>query len=226
MTVRTVLLTRPYDDSVDIARDISGMGFEPVIAPLLTIEPIPHDAAAKPDAMVFTSANGVRHLNTDFFDVPVFTVGDMTAQAAREKGYANVISADGTVNDIRDIIPSAYQNILYVRGADVSQPPWPDIHDIIVYRAVKVDNFSDDTKKSLSAGTFDAAMFFSPRTAEHFVSLTRKNRLETAIKPIKALCLSGRVVESVSALPWIQIDVATTPTRRGMLDLLKRIMGE
>ena len=226
MTVRTVLLTRPYNDSVDIARDISGMGFEPVIAPLLIIQPIPHSSVTTPDALVFTSANGVRHLNPTFLSVPVFTVGDMTAQAAREKGYMNVTSADGAVNDLRAIIPPAFQKILYVRGEDVSQTPWPSLDDMIVYRAVKVDDFSDNLKKSLSAGTVGAVMFFSSRTAEHFVSLMRKNRLETAVKPIKALCMSGRVVESASALPWIQIDVATTPTRRGMLDLLKRVMGE
>ena len=75
------------------------MGYEPVIAPLLAIRPLPQ---AEPDltgvtALAFTSPNGVAafaRLSQDR-SLPVLAVGDATAAAAAETGFADVVSAAG-----------------------------------------------------------------------------------------------------------------------------------
>lgn len=87
------------------------MGYEPVVASLLAIRPIPQAAPALADitALAFTSANGVIAFAdlSDSRDRPVFTVGAATAGAARAAGFQNVTSADGAVADLGRLIDAA-----------------------------------------------------------------------------------------------------------------------
>ncbi|WP_284222549.1 uroporphyrinogen-III synthase, partial [Brevundimonas denitrificans] len=84
--IRRVWVTRAEPGASRTADRLTARGFDPVIAPLLAIRPIPQ---APPDltgiaALAFTSANGVAAFGalTPDRTRPVFTVGDATAQAA------------------------------------------------------------------------------------------------------------------------------------------------
>ncbi len=96
-----LLLTRPQEDSVALEAMLAERGHEAIVEPLLTIRP---DLNAPLDlegvaALLFTSANGARAfaLRSHRRDLPVFAVGDASAQAARDLGFAKVESAGGDV---------------------------------------------------------------------------------------------------------------------------------
>jgi uroporphyrinogen-III synthase len=83
------------------------MGLPPLVDPLLAVVPlsptIDLDGVA---ALAFTSVNGVEafaRLSADRRR-PVFAVGDRTARAAREAGFAEVASADGDVEALAALI--------------------------------------------------------------------------------------------------------------------------
>lgn len=82
------------------AKRLVGAGHEALCAPVLRVVPRPAPSLlAVPDALVFTSLNGVRlhRFSPALADVPVFAVGDHSARYARARGYSRVTSAAGNL---------------------------------------------------------------------------------------------------------------------------------
>lgn len=81
-----IVLTRPIADAQSFAENLEGEGLQTLIEPMLDIKPIVHDMpdVSAYQGLVFTSANAVR-LYEGSFDLPVFAVGDKTADAVRSK---------------------------------------------------------------------------------------------------------------------------------------------
>ncbi len=229
------MVTRPREDSVSLQRELLRRGIEVVLEPLLSIERI---ADIDLDlegvhALIFTSANGVRAYRTisERRDLPVFAVGDATAEACGEAGFARVASADGDVEDLAALIErscaprdgrlihiagnAAAGNLassLAASGFDVVRAP--------LYRARPASALSQAGKIALRQGRIDVALFFSPRTAATFVNLVRAAGLEDACRDIDAVCLSPAVAKRASELPWRSLSIAAQPTQTALLAAL------
>ncbi|MDF2799976.1 MAG: uroporphyrinogen-III synthase [Devosia sp.] len=99
----TMLVTRPEPDAQSTLLRLDALGIDAIAAPLMTRQSL--DANLPPPdgfaAMTVTSANALRALSDRgvldrYLHLPVFAVGDHTAWEARQLGFANVVSADGT----------------------------------------------------------------------------------------------------------------------------------
>jgi uroporphyrinogen-III synthase len=71
-----------------------------------------------------------------------------------------------------------------------------------------------------AAGQYDAALFFSPRTAAVFVTLARQAGIGDGAAACTALALSANVAAVLAPLGWAEIRVAATPREDDMLALL------
>lgn len=86
---------------------VRAIGHNALAIPVLSVRSVTRNAVfARPDALVFTSANGVRHhhARSRWLQLPVYAVGDHTAAAARRAGYLDVRSARGDVSDLQQLI--------------------------------------------------------------------------------------------------------------------------
>ena len=102
-----IWITRAEPEAQRTAQAVTAAGHRPLVSPLIQVAPLPSasdrlaKALAGVAALAFTSANGVRAfaLLRPLSDRqhPVFAVGAATARAAREAGFATVISAEGDV---------------------------------------------------------------------------------------------------------------------------------
>src|SRR5712691_11190774 len=94
-----LLVTRPRDDAEAFAKALRARGHDAIIAPLMEMRVMAGTPIALEgvQAVLATSANGVRALaaGTTRRDVVIYTVGPQTAEAARDAGFAGVISAEG-----------------------------------------------------------------------------------------------------------------------------------
>jgi uroporphyrinogen-III synthase len=96
-----VWVTRAEPGAGETADRLIERGHEPLVAPLLIVRPL---VEASPDlggigALAFTSANGVRAFAelAPRRDLPVFAVGEATAAAARQAGFADIHIGSGDV---------------------------------------------------------------------------------------------------------------------------------
>ncbi len=92
-------------------RRLRARGFEVLLAPMLRFEPVAFqdDADARYGAVIVTSANALRaiepHLaGSRLLKLPLFAVGEHTAAAARDAGFAEVIAAEGDAAALRELV--------------------------------------------------------------------------------------------------------------------------
>lgn len=145
-----------------------------MIAPLLAIRPIPQ---AAPDltgvaALAFTSRNGVDAFTalSPERGLPVFTVGDATAERAGEAGFASVRSAAGALGDLARLLADAAPGPVLAPGALGPSGDLPallagqvEVRALPVYEAV-------ETGASAPAA-FDAVLVHSPRGGRALAAL-------------------------------------------------------
>src|ERR1700716_4366021 len=106
-----VLVTRPEPDNETTAAALRAKGFAVLLAPMLQFEPVAFhdDADARYGAVIVSSANALRAIEADLagsrlLSLPLFAVGERSAEAARRAGFRDVTVAEGNAAALRDLI--------------------------------------------------------------------------------------------------------------------------
>lgn len=239
------LVTRPQEDAAPLAQALVERGIAPVIAPMLSIVPIPDgvrrcaDALAGAQAILVTSANGARLLATASArrELPVFAVGDASAAAARLAGFRSVMSAEGDVEDLAALAVSRLAPqagaLVHAAGSSVAGDlagtlgaQGFTVRRVALYDAVPVASLDDGAVAALARGEVSLALFFSPRTARRFVELVApRAELAEACRGVTALALSRAVDAALSALPWADRRVAAAPSQEALLRALDHLLA-
>jgi uroporphyrinogen-III synthase len=236
-----ILITRPEEKAEQTASDLIAMGHEVMIAPALTVKAMDFDVPdmAGHDGILFTSGNAVAIFSEALggahaaHDVPVFCVGDASAEAARGAGFKDVKSACGDVHDLARMVEQdgrAGGRYLHVRGKHVSQP----LHVMLgakgfavdllqVYETAFADEFSTDVMNAIKGGNIDAVMFYSARSAQGFMQVMEAAGLFDSLRSIKALLISRAVLGCVQPEYWNNTYIAETTDQPGMYALLESL---
>lgn len=225
-----VLITRPIEDATELADDIHALGYETTIQPFLIIEPVDvtlPDMTAY-DALIFTSANGIKAFCAvdTHRDTPIYVVGQNTQKTAEKYGFSTIINADGSLKELESLLNNQekHQKLLYLRARDIAHPlqTHHKMEEVIIYQSIRNHDIPSDLVTSIQNADFSHILFFSRRTAQHFVTFIHHTpSLETGLKRTKALCLGDSMLEFLEELPWHSIHIADMPNRQGMVDLLK-----
>jgi uroporphyrinogen-III synthase len=207
------------------------MGLAPLVDPLLEVRDLsPTVDLTDVAALAFTSVNGVAAFARLYAgrDRPVFAVGDRTARAAREAGFADVDSADGDVEALAALILSQAARL----GGAVLHPcaldPAGDLVSPLVAaglsarRLAVYETVDRDPSPSTLAGLDDleAVLLHSPRAARALAGWL-------AGRPapgLRALCLSPAVAAPLGT-PAADgrlgsVTSAPHPSETALLDLL------
>jgi uroporphyrinogen-III synthase len=234
-----VLITRAEPDAARLARDLAAHGIESLIEPLMTVR-FHADSAAiidglLPDAqaVLFTSANGLRAFAeaTARRDIKAFAVGDATAAAARQAGFADVESAGGNVDGLAALVIA---KLTPSDGAVIHAAGTVTVGDLsgqlsaanfivrraVLYETVPAERLSDTTRTALQQGEIDAVLFFSPRNAASFVALAAD--LAPACARLTAIALSPAIANALSPLSWGHIAVAAAPNEAALIAAIQQ----
>lgn len=233
---RRALITRPQEDSADIAIALARRGITPVLAPMMRIEYAASEIENEIDlaqAILFTSRNGVRAFSrlSPRRDMPAFAVGDSTAALARDNGFSRVESAQGDSNDLARLVAAQLKPedgiLFHAAGATVAGDLAETLNDSgfktvrrALYEAKPVPALDDETIAALRDRTLDYVLFFSPRTGRIFADLVAAAGLGDTCDSLTAICLSDAVAGEISDLPWKEKNVAVTPTTEALIAVL------
>jgi len=227
-----ILVTRPAADAAPLVAELAARGHEAVVEPLLIIRPcddVTIDLGGV-QALLFTSANGVRAFAglSARRDLPAFAVGDRTAASCRAAGFAQVESAGGDVDDLARLVAARVApgggELLHAAASAVAgdlggmlEAAGFKIRRQILYRSEPAASLSPEAISAFVGGRIDAVLFFSPRTAQTFVSLARDADLVRFMPGVAACCLSMAVAEAAGSLAWRRIVIAPAPTSEALL---------
>ena len=235
-----VLVTRPKEDASALVAALHARGHEALVESMLTVaaapgleSPLDLDGV---QALLFTSANGVRALArlTERRDLPVFTVGNASAEVATAVGFSAVASADGDVDDLARLAidrltpaeGALYQAAASRRAGDLKaalEAAGFTLRREVLYETAPATDLSANLRRELAAGRVAAATFFSPRTAETFAGLIEELGLSGTCAGTTALCLSEAVAEQLRKLEWRALLIAERPTQDSLLARLDEL---
>jgi uroporphyrinogen-III synthase len=236
-----LLLTRPEPDAQRTAAALRERGHTVIIAPLLRIESLSDaEIGMGPwTAILITSANAAYAIAAHprkkaLVGVPVFAVGDRSAQAMRDSGFADVSSADGGVGDLARLVGERMtpgSSLLYLAGAERSGDLAAKlgtrnfaVQTTVVYRAVAAARLPPAAIDAL-ARDIEGVLHFSRRTAEVYVNAARSGGLlESALRPAH-FCLSAQIAGPLAEAGAISIHVAQRPVEAALIELLHQMQS-
>jgi uroporphyrinogen-III synthase len=230
-----LLVTRPEPDGERTAAALRAQGHEVMLAPMLRIETIPNAAfgAGPWGAVLMTSANGPRAMARhprvrELLALPVLTVGQSSADAARAAGFTNVASADGDGDDLVRLVAARFANekrpLLYPAGEDRARNLFGDLaqHGItvetaVVYRAAKATRLPAEVQTALDEGRIDGVIHFSRRSVATYLECSCG--LPSALAPVH-YCLSERAAAPLLSAGAGHILVSPKPEESALLALV------
>ncbi len=232
----SILITRPEPRASRTKATLEAAGRTALAAPLFTIIAMPGPRpTGRFAALIVTSINGAAGLSPASAnlaaDMPVFAVGDATAEAVRAGGFTNVQSASGDNRALARLVLSQVApkfRLLLATGED-HKPGLPaalakvgyEVATWLRYRAEAVHALPDDARDALAGGTLDSVLHYSRRASEVFLSLSADAGLTGQAASLQHLCLSDDVAEPLRAAGCPDVRVAAQPEEAALLALLE-----
>jgi uroporphyrinogen-III synthase len=232
-----LLVTRPEPDAQRTAAALRERGHTVTIAPLLKIEGVAAEFGSGPwDAIVMTSANSCRAAAShpriaELVHRPVFTVGQHSADTAREVGFADVTASGGDVEDLGQLLKEKFaardRRLLYLAGEDRAADLASDLaghgiqmKTVVIYRALKVPECPAAAREALAAEEIDGVLHFSRRTVESYLSCAvGAALLDRALAPFH-YCLSPMVARPLLQAGSATVRISEKPNEASLVELV------
>jgi uroporphyrinogen-III synthase len=232
---RQILVTRPAAEAHETAQRLRRMGWEPILAPVLHVEPraLALDPTSRPpQAVLVTSGNALTALPPALHPVRLLAVGDATAARARAAGFADVGSAGRDAAALLALAASccdpAGASLLLAAGegqgldlAAALRQRGFRVRRRVAYAAWPVAALPPAALAALAAGEVSAAMFFSPASGRAFAAVLGRARQTTALRSVTAVAISPATAAALTPLPWRDIRVASAPNQDELLACLR-----
>lgn len=233
-----LVITRPLSEALALQERLERLGFACLRQPLLQIRFLPNadlTAAAHPQAILATSANGVRalahHREYPRRAAPLLAIGATTAHTAWAESFAPVLRANGTAESLLALANrhcrKSGRPLLHICGRHLSVDIAARLrergfaaHRLVLYEAAAATRLEAKTLTALHNGRAHGVLFYSRRTAQIWSDLLRAAGLEHACRAMTAYCLAPSAAESAAALPFRAIHTAAHPHEDALLSLL------
>ncbi|HEV2083404.1 MAG TPA: uroporphyrinogen-III synthase [Brevundimonas sp.] len=208
-----VWITRTEPGAARTARAVADLGHVPVVAPVLEVHDLPGPVPPH-EAVAFTSPNAVAAFArlSGARSARVFAVGDATARAAAEAGFADVASAAGDGHALAALIaadpPGA---LLWPRAAEPAFDLASALTGVVEVRAAPV--YETRPVDPLAAPDFDLVLVHSPRAARVLAAGLSPD----AAQGRRLAAISAAAAAPLGALPWAALHVAAHPDEAHLL---------
>jgi len=241
-----ILVTRPQPDDQTTAGALRARGFEVLLAPMLRFEALAfhEDADTHYGAVIVTSANALRGIESrikgsSMLKLPLFAVGEHTATAARNAGFAHVISAGGDAAGLRDCVLAGVKRkalkkaspLLYLAGADLARDLAGELGESgftvvtqTTYRMIPLSSLPHEVCDAFAANRIEAVLHYSRRSARAFLESIRAAGVEISALSVPQCCISAGVASVVRDAGATQVMVAASPNENALFALLDRAL--
>ena len=215
-----ILLTRPLEDSHELILKFQRLGHEISHMPLINIEGKNYEQLNFLDfkGIIFTSANAIKFLDIKLIDKKIicFCVGSATEKKARSCGFQNVVSADGNVNNLKELILQNYNSsngkLLYVSGEIISNDldqqlisEGYNVKRIVNYSAKPVEKFNEVFIEKLKLKMPEIVYVYSQNSAISFLNLIKNYQLVDHWMDTNLMCIGEKTSMVLNEIKWKKI---------------------
>tara|TARA_B100000963_G_scaffold361633_1_gene398293 strand:+ start:6411 stop:7109 length:699 start_codon:yes stop_codon:yes gene_type:complete len=215
-----ILLTRPLDDSLEMISKFKMLGHQVSHLPLLEIQSVEHEKITFTNykAIIFTSANAIKFLDVKDIDKKIlcFCVGVGTEKKAKKVGFQNVISAEGNVRNLKELILQNFDKkngkMIYVSGDTISTEldrelsnEGISIHRLINYKTTHTKKFDERFVSELKVKIPDIVYIYSQNSALSFLEFIKMYKLENLWMNTNLMCISEKTSSILNEIKWKKI---------------------
>ncbi|WP_246273065.1 uroporphyrinogen-III synthase [Oricola thermophila] len=233
-----VWITRPQPGADRTAVRIAGMGFEPLVLPLTEVGAVAPEVAPeeaeRTDFVAATSGNAFRlapaSLARTLSARKTYVVGDATAAEARARGFRDVVSARGAVDDLVALIAEsepAGRSGLYLCGRRRTGDLEGKLAEkgiscrlAEVYETVSVSWPTEKLSAALSGRRPDAVLLHSALSAQA-LSGSATDDIPHILENARLFVLSERIAEALPGSLRARAAVAAAPNEENLLAALR-----
>ena len=228
-----VLITRPEPGAVQTAKRLRALGWKPVCLPLTEISPLPAElfAGCKFDAVAIPSANAIRYARPTLLralaDLPVFAVGQRTAEAATEAGLAVRMVGPGDGQGLASLMAPGLargSRVVYLCGRvrtrgfeETLHAAGIEVMPVEIYDTAVLHYSDDELGAALGSEALDAVLLYSRVAAIAFAGLTDRSVMLPLLTEGVFVCMSQRVAKPLLPNREGQVRIAATPDEEAML---------
>jgi uroporphyrinogen-III synthase len=168
--------------------------------------------------IIFTSSNAIKCLNVSSIDknINCFCVGSVTERKARNVGFQNVYSADGNVNNLKELILQNFSQkdgkLLYVSGEIISVSLDKDLisdgyslQRLVNYSADPIEELNQKFIDELKSSMPDIVYVYSQNSAKNFLKLIKKYQLVDYWMDTNLMCIGEKTSSMLNVLKWKKI---------------------
>jgi uroporphyrinogen-III synthase len=236
-----ILVTRPEPDASATGQRLEALGHQVTSEPMLQVEFLPIDPVvfAGAQAVIATSRNALRALASSgacdaATALPIYVVGDKTAEEAKRLGFGRVVTGPGRARDLAPVIADdaepaggflvhvAGENLAFDLGEALAERNI-DVRQVTAYRTRASEALTPATERALRDGALDAVILMSPRTAATFDRLVDGRGLAAEAGRLTCICISREVADALQTISPIRIEIAQQPDFEGIIDTLSRV---
>ena len=215
-----ILLTRPLEDCSEMIVRFKSLGHQVSHLPLLNIEKINFDEInfSEFKSIIFTSANAVKYLDTKEIDKKTlcFCVGSATEKKTRSLGFQNVISASGSVENLKELILQNFDKkkgkLVYFSGEIVSANldqqlinEGYNVKRVINYRTNHIQKFDKKFVDDLKLNIPDIVYVYSQNSASSFLNFIKVHQLDGEWMNANLMCIGEKASSILNEIKWKKI---------------------
>lgn len=226
-----VWVTRSSPGASATSEALNALGFETITAPLVETRALEFDppSARDFDAAAFSSAAAVRLFVADaeMRSLPVLTVGDATAAAARRAGWRQVDSADGDVSALAALIARRFPGgrILHPCARD----PAGDLAGALnsaacrvtslpVYETVSATKWPEGLVSAVRTAPIAGILVQSPSAGRALAELGSNDPSD--LRNAVVFALSDACAAPLRSMPFREIIVSPFPKQEALLKVV------
>ena len=215
-----ILLTRPLEDIQELILKFQELGHIVSHMPVIKIEKVNYKSInfSEFSGIIFTSSNAIKYLDTKLIDKNkiCFCVGSATEKKARSVGFQNVISTDGNVSNLKELILQNFNHssgkLLYISGEvitnDLDQDLISngyDVKRIINYSARSIENLDEKFIEKLKLKMPEIVYIYSQNSALSFLKLIKNYNLSDFWMDTNLMCISEKTSSILNEIKWKKI---------------------
>ena len=149
-------------------------------------------------------------------NINCFCVGSATEKIARSFGFQNVFSADGNVNNLKELILQNINNkdgkLLYVSGEIISSNLDKDlskegytINRLVNYCAEPIETLDFDFVEKLKKNIPEIVFIYSQNSGYNFLNLMSKYQLVDYWMNTNLMCIGEKTSTALNRIKWKKI---------------------
>ena len=217
-----IVVTRPKEDSWYLIENLIKLGHAVTHLPVIKIEKLETKKInlLNYQAIIFTSSNAIKFMNIEKFNskIKCFCVGKATEFTAKQIGFINTYTSEGTVNSLIELIIRTLDNksgkLLYLSSEFISKDLDSDLINagysvdrISNYTSISVEEIDKKTLDFLKKKPPDVIFIYSSKSAKNLFNLINKYSLLNVVTQSNLMCISDKVLSVLKQIKWKKVFV-------------------